>query len=425
MEPYQLLHYIQTNMKTNPQPSNFLLRSLKHCEEFLSSFCAGGEISGSRLFFCCIAANVRLANAHEIRIGFITFVIRPTLSSTKLRLADFCLSSSHDSRSFVIAILRILALSADVDVSNGIGTNITIPGHNVLTSSSFIPFSGLLPDSPPLREGDGEFDSTLIGIILLVSIRSSSLVFCDTYLFTQERLKSRIGATICTQAASICARIYGDGTGCALLLDRLCSAAINACETKFRNPLTSTLSSDSVYLSNLCESHAGLVKLNHANRDRICGVVFSFSAHLDRPHASLFSIPTSSSQRGLNVVRSLHAFDGCAIEFGPQKPPIVRSQFLPADRAICSQLKPDTVLGTRRAVFVAVAPLTELRIALDRITERAHLETQFGHAERAGRIEVFVEFHGRLSVANGSMIVAIGMGVKHRMVRVARATLST
>lgn len=125
----------------------------------------------------------------------------------------------------------------------------------------------------------------------------------------------------------------------------------------------------------------------------------------------------------LHVVTRAHAFKFGAIEFWPQKPPIIRPQILARDRAARRQLQPNAVFRTRRAIGVGVLPLAQLRVALDRVTERAHTQTQFGYAQRIRRREVLVECHGFESVANGSSIEAVATHCKDRMLRVAHATL--
>jgi hypothetical protein len=125
----------------------------------------------------------------------------------------------------------------------------------------------------------------------------------------------------------------------------------------------------------------------------------------------------------LHVVAGFHALNFCAIEFGPKEPPVIGAEVFPRDSAIRRQFQSGAILRTRCAVGVTVLPLAKLCVTLNRIAQRLHAQSKLGDAERARRREVLVECHGFESVANGSSIGAIATLYKHRMLRVARATL--
>lgn len=134
---------------------------------------------------------------------------------------------------------------------------------------------------------------------------------------------------------------------------------------------------------------------------------------------AVLSAPGFSARRRLRVVDRLQGLGvlfSCAVEFGPDLPPVVRTQILAPHSAFSRALDPNAVLWARHTARVLVPPLAQLSIALNGVAESFHAFPQFGDGRCEWGGEVLVEIHARI-------LVAVATSCKQRLLCVAGATL--
>lgn len=77
----------------------------------------------------------------------------------------------------------------------------------------------------------------------------------------------------------------------------------------------------------------------------------------------------------------------------PDQMPIVRVDIDAQNPAVGGEFQPGAVLGIWAPTLVLMAPLPDLRVALDRVSQRTHRQTEFRYTQRAWRGEVLVDVH--------------------------------